>query len=299
MKLFSWPRSQLLEIGDQSWCPSWLHRHEQLVLTQLWNLRVPGWSRGSLATQACAVFKEQLKDLSSYTVLDICAGAGGPTPVLELELNKQLESEGKGPVQFVLTDLYPHISEWERISKKQQNVTYIESPVDARTVPRFAASSKKECRIFNICFHHFGDEDAAGILKNAIESADSFMQVMILFISYISSANSILSSIFEITARDLWTCLCSPLVFFFTFFVTLVWYLDSPVHLLFTFILPVAPLTIFVDGLISCLRTRTAKETWQLLDQPDLDLTNWTFHSGQKVVQFPFITLYYHVGIKS
>jgi salicylate hydroxylase len=119
------------------------------------------------------VFKEHLKDLSSYTVLDICAGAGGPTPVLESELNKELESEGKSPVQFVLTDLYPHIEEWERISKKQQNVTYIESPVDARAVPRFA--SKKECRIFNICFHHFGDEDAAGILRNAIESADSFM----------------------------------------------------------------------------------------------------------------------------
>ncbi|KAJ5199690.1 hypothetical protein N7491_009512 [Penicillium cf. griseofulvum] len=182
MQLFSWPRSQLLEIGDQSWCPSWLHRHEQLVLTQLWNLRVPWWSRGSLAKQACAVFKEHLKDLSSYTVLDICAGAGGPTPVLESELNKELESEGKGPVQFVLTDLYPHTEEWERISKKQQNVTYIESPVDARAVPRFAISTK-ECRIFNICFHHFGDEDAAGILKNTIESADSFMQVIPLVTS--------------------------------------------------------------------------------------------------------------------
>ncbi|KAJ5893404.1 hypothetical protein N7495_005095 [Penicillium taxi] len=274
-----WTRAQLLEIGDQTWCPSWLHQHEQFSLTQLWNLRIPGWSHGSLATQACAVFREHLKDLSSYTVLDICAGAGGPTPVLESELNKELESEGKDSVQFVLSDLYPHVEEWECISKKQQNVTFIETPVDARAIPRFA-KTKKECRIFNICFHHFGDKDAAGILKNAIESADSFI-------------------IFEITARELWTCLCSLLVFFWAFFVSLVWYWNSPVHLFFTFILPVAPFTIWFDGLISCLRTRTANEVRTLLDQPGLDLSDWTFHSGQKTVQFPFITLYYYVGIKS
>ncbi|KAJ5645808.1 hypothetical protein N7490_002180 [Penicillium lividum] len=133
------------------------------------------WSNGSLATQACAVFKEHLKFLSSYIILDICAGAGDPTPVLESELNKELESEGKAPVQFILSDLYPHIEAWERISEEQLNVTYIKTPVDARAVPRLAGKVKKECRIFNICFHHFGDEDAAGILKNAIETADSFM----------------------------------------------------------------------------------------------------------------------------
>lgn len=125
--------------------------------------------------QACAVVEEHLEDLSSYTILDICAGAGGPTPVLESEINKKLESKGKEPVQFILSDLFPHHEEWRQISKKQQNVAYIENPVDARAAPRVAAKSKKECRIFNICFHHFGDEDAAGILKNVIETADAFM----------------------------------------------------------------------------------------------------------------------------
>ncbi|KAJ5746608.1 hypothetical protein N7520_011790 [Penicillium odoratum] len=273
-----WPRSQLLEIGDQTWCPSWLHQHEQFALSQLWRLKVPGWSRGSLATQACAVLKEYLQDLSSYTFMDICAGAGGPTPLLESELNKELEP-GKQPVQFVLSDLYPYIEEWERISKKQENIRYIDTPVDARAVPRFS-EIEKECRIFNICFHHFGDEDAAGILKNAIDSTNSFI-------------------IFEITARDLRTCLYSPLVFFWTFFVTLLGYWNSPIHLLFTFGFPVAPLAIWFDGLISCLRTRTPEEVRALLDQPGLDLSKWSFYSGQKTVQFPFITLYYYIGVKS
>ncbi|OKP11770.1 hypothetical protein PENSUB_2636 [Penicillium subrubescens] len=168
-----WPRSQLFEIGDLSWCPSWLHQHEQFTLTKLWTLKFPPWGRESLATKACEVFKEHMQDLSSYTVLDICAGSGGPTPVLEFELNRELEAEGEEPVQFILTDIDPHIEAWQQVCKKQKNISYIETPVDARAVPRLG--NRKECRIFNICFHHFSDGDAAGILKSAVESADSFM----------------------------------------------------------------------------------------------------------------------------
>jgi salicylate hydroxylase len=146
-----WPRLQLLEIGDLSWCPSWLHQHKQFSLTKLWNLQVPFWNRGSLAIQGREVFEEHLQDYSSYTVLDICAGSGGPIPVLESELNKELEAQGKDPIQFILSDLHPHIEAWEQISKKQQNISYIETPVDARADSRIG--NKKKCRVFSICFH--------------------------------------------------------------------------------------------------------------------------------------------------
>jgi salicylate hydroxylase len=174
----TWPRIQFFEIGDQSWCPFWLREHEQFSLTQLWNLRVPGWNRGSLATQACKVMKEHLPDVSSYTFVDFCAGAGGPSPVMEIALNKSLTSEGKTPVQFILTDLYPHVQEWERISERQPRVSYIDRPVDARASTKLIIeSTTKECRIFNICFHHFDDGDAAGILRDAVGSTDAFMLV--------------------------------------------------------------------------------------------------------------------------
>ncbi|RAL12847.1 FAD/NAD(P)-binding domain-containing protein [Aspergillus homomorphus CBS 101889] len=275
-----WPRLQLLEIGDQTWCPGWLHQHEQFTLTQLWNLRIPGWSHGSLATQACEVFRKYLPDLTSYTVVDLCAGAGGPTPVLERELNQTLAKHGKRPVTFLLTDLYPHLDAWQRINKKQPSVSYLAEPVDARSHRRYADAERKECRIFNICFHHFDDEDARGILRSAVRSADAFV-------------------IFEITARDLRTCLCSPLVFFFTYLVTLRWYWWSPLHLFFTYVLPVAPLSLWLDGLVSCLRTRTPLEVKALLQQDGLDLSGWEFKSGKRTVQWPFITLHYFVGVKS
>ncbi|KAL4973711.1 hypothetical protein BDW66DRAFT_161873 [Aspergillus desertorum] len=274
-----WPRIQFYELGDQSWCPAWLHHHEQFSLSQLWNLRVPFWSRGSLATQACAVIEQHLGDASSYTIVDICAGAGGPTPSIESELNSKAEAQGKEPVRFVLTDMFPPVDVWSAIAKKQPNVEFVESPVDARAVGRVAASDKKECRIFNICFHHFDDADARGILGSAVDEADAFI-------------------IFEITARQVSTCLYSPLVFCWGFYVSLLWYWHSPVHLFFTFLLPVAPLALWVDGFISCLRTRTPTEIEALLASSGKELDGWTFSSGEQSVQWPFITLYYFVGRK-
>ncbi|KAL4751774.1 hypothetical protein BDW72DRAFT_202834 [Aspergillus terricola var. indicus] len=269
-----WPRVQLHELGDQSWCPAWLHHHEQFSLSQLWNLRVPLWSRGSLATQACDVIEEQLRDVSSYTIVDICAGAGGPTPFIESELNSKADAQGKEPVRFVLTDMFPPVDVWSAIAKKQPNVEFVERPVDARNVGRLAADDKRECRVFNICFHHFGDSDARGILGSALDEADAFI-------------------IFEITARQISTCLYSPLVFFWGFYVSLLWYWHSPVHLFFTFLLPIAPLALWVDGFISCLRTRTPAEIQGLLASSGKNLDGWTFSSGEKSVQWPFITLYY------
>ncbi|KAL2871174.1 uncharacterized protein BJX67DRAFT_377777 [Aspergillus lucknowensis] len=276
----SWPRIQFLEIGDQPWCPAWLHDHEQLSLTQLWNLRVPLWSHGSLATQACAVIQEHLRDPSSYTIVDICAGAGGPTPLIELEINRKLEVQGKEGVRFILTDLFPPVREWARIAKMQPQIAYRAEGVDARDVGRLAEAGSRECRIFNICFHHFDDGDAVGILRSALQSADAFM-------------------IFEITARDVPTCLCSPLVFFWGFYVTLFWLWRSPVRLFFTFVVPIAPLALWVDGLISCLRTRTPGEIQELIARSGADLDGWRFTSGRRAVQWPFITLYYSVGVKS
>lgn len=176
-----WPRIQFHEVGDQPWCPSWLHHHEQFSLSQLWNLRVPLWSDGSLATQACAVIKEHLRNPSSYTIVDVCAGAGGPTPLIERELNRNeqdhTDTDAKA-VRFVLTDMFPPVDVWAGIAKKQPNIEFVERAVDARSVGRLSNQQNgKECRIFNICFHHFDDADAAGILGSAVREADAFMYV--------------------------------------------------------------------------------------------------------------------------
>lgn len=70
-------------------------------------------------------------------------------------------------------------------------------------------------------------------------------------------------------------------------------------HLIFTYLIPVAPLFFMVDGYVSCTRGRTAKETWDLLySQPDLDLSEWDFNSGEQTALMPFGRMYWYSGVK-
>lgn len=83
------------------------------------------------------------------------------------------------------------------------------------------------------------------------------------------------------------------------FITTLLWFWDSPMHLFFTYLIPLVPLFYAIDGYVSCIRTRTPKETDDLLRrQTDLDLSGWDFKSGEQLVLPPFGYLYYYIGVK-
>lgn len=134
------------------------------------------------------------ENVTKYTFVDFCAGAGGPTPEVERILNAQLLEEsgsvaaggqrkeggngGGGPVQFVLTDLHPHLDAWTAAAKKSDNLTFIAESVDAANAPRGLLGKdegeKKVFRLFNLAFHHFDDPLAADILRNTLETADGF-----------------------------------------------------------------------------------------------------------------------------
>jgi hypothetical protein len=90
-------------------------------------------------------------------------------------MNSRLTASGHKPVDFVLTDLWPDIKAWEQIAKRSKNITYIKEPIDATKPRRLAKPGTKECRIFNLCFHHFDDPAAEKVLASAVQSADAFM----------------------------------------------------------------------------------------------------------------------------
>ncbi|KAM3067375.1 hypothetical protein ACMFMF_009866 [Clarireedia jacksonii] len=269
-----------MEIEDQPWCPSWLREYSHAALAQMW--QTTGAMRtSSTAAQACDVLLENLPDPSTFTFVDACAGAGGPTPILEKVVNQKLQAQGKGPVQFILTDLYPDLQAWEKIIKRSENISFVRQPVDAtKKISRYAEPGKKECRIFNLCFHHFNDEPAAKVLRSAVQTSDAFV-------------------IFEMTHRNLSALLNTTIVILSPLLTTLLWYWYSPMHILLTYIIPIVPIFFAVDGYVSCIRTRTADETMELLTkQKDLDLSQWEFKSGSQLVLPPFGNLYYYIGVK-
>ena len=138
--------------------------------------------------------------ITSYTYVDFCAGAGGPTPFIEADLNTNLSArESKsptefingntsaapksprtvttkvdGPVKFVLTDLHPHIPDWTKASSKSDNLTFVGKPVDAANAPNDLVESGKVFRLYNLAFHHFDDPLAKAILKNTLQTSEGF-----------------------------------------------------------------------------------------------------------------------------
>ncbi|KAJ5538698.1 hypothetical protein N7494_008177 [Penicillium frequentans] len=273
------PRWHLFEIGDQSWCPEWMRTYIQSYLTSVWNLHVPPFSKTSPAGVAANLILENLPDASSYTFVELCAGAGGPTGKIETILNTKLQAEGKRPAQFVLTDLYPCVEEWTAISKRQENVSFIAEPVDATSCERIAPRDRKECRIFNLSFHHFDDPLASTTLRKAMESADSFI-------------------ICEMAQRNFTSLLNIPVMFLYPFWHTLARYRNSPKHLFFTYVIPLLPLLTAFDGLVSTIRCRTGEEIQDLLHHKDLDLSGWKIKNGNHILYEPVVHMYYFIAVR-
>lgn len=299
------PRLHLAEIEDQPWCPSWLREHSHLALTRMWGTALS--KKGSPAQQAAEILLRAVggpDEASKYTFVDSCAGAGGPTPLLEQTMNETLHAHGHAPVRFVLTDLWPDLKAWRAIARRSQNISYIEKPTDATTAVRLAGPGRKECRVFNLCFHHFDDAAGEKVLRSAVESADAFVYVNTEIFEVTRSSDmgplrSQARSIFEMTHRTLPSLLNTTIVVLSPLITTLFDFWWSPLHLFFTYLLPIVPLFYAVDGYVSCTRGRTADETFDLIRrQPGVDLGGWEFRSGEQLVIPLFGVLYWYSGVK-
>ena len=96
MQTILFPRLHLAEIEDQVWCPEFLRTHSHRALARTWKTSTS--KNGSPAKQASKILISNLgglKQASEYTFVDSCAGAGGPTPIIEREANGLLEGSGE------------------------------------------------------------------------------------------------------------------------------------------------------------------------------------------------------------
>ena len=155
----------------------------QDYLTLVWKTRAPILQKQSPAELVASTLSRVLGDsVSDYAYVDFASGAGGPTPLMERALNREIaaRNDDTETVKFVLTDLKPHPEAWKRLAKKSENLGYIGEGVDAANAPKDlhrgveGVQNKKVMRLFSLAFHHFDDELAARILDNTAETADGF-----------------------------------------------------------------------------------------------------------------------------
>lgn len=157
-------------------------------------------------------------------MVDLGSGAGGPA-LLAIE---ELRRSGCD-VDLILTDLYPN-----RTSGLER---YWPEPVDARAVPPALTG----VRTMFAAFHHFSPNEARRVLADAVAQCSPIC-------------------VFEATARTATTICSAVLIPLFVLLLTPAIRPVSALQLVFTYLIPILPLLIFWDGLVSHLRTYTPDE---------------------------------------
>ncbi|KAK4916553.1 hypothetical protein LTR66_017009, partial [Elasticomyces elasticus] len=226
---------RVFEINDQSWFPAFLRLRVQSALTLAWINTFPILQKASPSAAVARVLQKVLnKRLKDYIYVDFASGAGGPTPYIAKTLNHELRAQKNDKdeqgVEFVLSDISPHIPAWQAACKKSENLHYVPSRVDAAGVSSNDAllkdvavsRDKKVMRLFSLAFHHFDDELAREILRNTIETSDGFC-------------------IFELQQRTYPSLLTILVLWPMLMLTTPFYYLHDPIHLFFTYLTPIVP----------------------------------------------------------
>jgi hypothetical protein len=160
-----------------------------------------------------------------------------------------LLSKEIGVEKIRLSDIYPQVTTKETGRYHGELYEYIEEPVDAMKVPEHLTGFRT---LWN-GFHHFREGQAEMIIKDAVVSKEGI-------------------AIFEGTRRDIKSVIAMVLI------VPIIVLLMTPLvkpfrfsRLIFTYLVPILPLSIGFDGAVSCLRTYSLKEMERLTRSVDPD----------------------------
>lgn len=219
-------RLHLIELEDQPWCPAPVRDGgtDYLQFTE-----EVGNLLGPMAPKLAQVFQRT----GTTQVIDLCSGGTGPW----LPLLKDLETHG-AKVEVLLTDLHPNEAAFERAQVRSGGrIRGLNQSVDATNTPKTLRGFRT---LFN-AFHHFRPEQGKAILADAVRRREGIAVVEAV----------------ERKALPLVSLLPSPL------FVWLVTPFIRPFRwsrLLLTYVLPLIPLLVLFDGIVSCLRIYSPDE---------------------------------------
>jgi hypothetical protein len=236
-------RLHLFEFGDQPWLPSILREAETAYLVTAYRLVRLPFAWAEKMVSA-------LRPGDHLQILDLCSGAGGPVPSILAELEK------RGCVATaILSDLYPATN-----SISHPRVSWLSEPLDAAHVP----PDLPGVRTMFSAFHHFRPEAARMVLEDAFRCRRS--------ICIFESGSG--------TALGVATMLLVPLN------VLAMMAIARPFrwgHLIFSYLIPLMPVMIFWDGLVSMLRIYSPEQMRTLI--AGLEAPDYRWEAGRMSVR--------------
>ncbi|OHX63830.1 hypothetical protein [Flammeovirga pacifica] len=227
-------RLQLFEFEDQQWFPKNIRNYGTDFLQFLAN-------KTKMFAPAIPLIEEVMQKSNTTKIIDLASGGGGSWLFLNDELKKNTPQ-----VSITLTDYFPNIPAFKRTADLADNIGYSTTPIDATNVP----SDIKGLRTQFLSLHHFEEKSATKILQNAVDA----QQPIALFEGQERSIPSVIGMLFS--PITLWV-------------VTLFIRPFSLARILFTYFIPILPLFVMWDGIVSALRTYSVDEMKALVDQVD------------------------------
>lgn len=197
-------------------------------------------------------------------IVDLGSGSGGPIPRVVKEL-----WESGFIVRVTLTDLFPQSNAPLFDQDKQNSISYWPEPVDAAKVP----PNLRGIRTMFGSFHHLPSPGAREVLRDAFERRQTIC-------------------IFEGTSRAPAAIASMLLVPILVLLLTPKIRPVSWVQIVFTYLVPILPLLIFWDGLVSQLRTYSVKELEELtrgLQSPDYRWEIGLMHIPRMPAGLPYV----------
>ena len=223
-------RIHLFEFEDQKWFPEFLRNYMTDFLQFLAN-------KTKLYVPAVPIIEKGLIACETNQIIDLASGGGGGL----ISLNKEL-SAGNPKLKILLTDYYPNSNAFEYTKRQAANFDFIKESVDARNVPE----DLKGLRTQFLSLHHFKPDDANRILQNAVDSRSG--------IAVFEAQERTVASLFAMFLSPISVLLTTPFIRPF-----------SIGRLVFTYLIPVVPLAVWWDGIVSSLRTYSVSEMNELI----------------------------------
>jgi hypothetical protein len=250
-------RVQFIELHEQPWFPSSL-RHQITDALQF------GLNLLKAYAPVASLLQSVLDSTRSRSIVDMCSGSGGPW----LELSRKLQPAAQA-FHILLTDKYPHLGTFQNVRAAcESRIAFYPDSVDAMKVP----GELQGFRTMFTSFHHFPPVEARAILQNAVDARRSI-------------------AIFEITRR-------APSTIALMFPWTLTLFVCTPLirpfrwsRLLWTYVLPIIPLVLLFDGVVSCLRTYRPEELHEMIKQLSGREYQWKVGEHSKAGQAPITYL--------
>jgi hypothetical protein len=243
-------RVHLFEWEDQSWFPASLRSAMTSYLAAAYGITpFPKLWAGCLS-------KLMSRD-GVNEIVDLGSGSGGPVGRVVKEL-----SDRGFKACVTLTDLYPNIGVPQFVGDGSSWIRYWPEPVDAATVPPALSG----IRTMFASFHHFRPQVARTILRDAFDQRRAIC-------------------IFEGTSRTPTAIASSLLIPLLVLLLTPLVRPVSGVQFLFTYLVPILPVLIFWDGLVSQLRTYSARE----LEEFTRDLQSPEYRWEAGILEIPLM----------